>query len=166
MRNINIRLVCLDHRVVGVGDGDKYIARKNLVVCLEQAETPVRVLLTPEDGQLFVILAREHHVDIVVPRHKAALPQRSDQTAADQPEGEVVFFAEFLEVDQRVQLLQLQLTQQPGRQLDLIHSRHLYFLVFSFILTLTSSICCFAGLFLIFLFQKGICSNPTSVPKP
>ena len=112
VRNVDVDLIRLDHGVVCVGDCDEDVARKDLIVGFEQAEAAVHALFTPERWQLLVVLAREHDVDVVVPRHKAALAESADQTAAYQPEGEVVLLAEVAEIYEHIELLELQLAQQ------------------------------------------------------
>ena len=125
------------------------------------------MLFLPELRELFVVPARQHDVHVVVPRHKAALSQRADQAAADEIEGEVVPFAEFLEIHQHIQLFELQFAQQLRGQVYFIHHYNLdLFLVFSITLRRTSSICSAEWLSRILRFQKGIWSNPTSVPTP
>ncbi len=118
LRNIHIGLICLDHGVRGVGDGGKNVAREHFSVRDQQAKAPVGILRLPEPDQPLVVAARQENVDVVVPRNKAAVSQRTDESAADEIKGDVIFFAKFLEKAQHIKLRQLQLPKRCGSELD------------------------------------------------
>ena len=105
VRDINVDLVCFDHGVVGVGDSYKDVSGEHFVIGFQQPEPSVSVLFAPYLRKSVVIVTRHDNVDVIIPGNKAAVSERTDKTAADKIEAEVVFFAKISEINDHVKLL-------------------------------------------------------------
>ena len=111
VRDVDIRLVSLHHRVVRVGHGGENIAGEHLAVGAQKPESAVGILLLPQLAEPLIFGARQQQVDIVVPRNEAAVAQSADQAAADKVKGDVIVLAKLLEKPQHVKLRELQLPE-------------------------------------------------------